>query len=435
MWSQFKSSLESIRDQALDAYADLQGATANQPGGASTSRRNLSSLASSFGAAHGIVVEFSDRSVRVMEQIAEGGYSTVFLGEDVVVDVPSSAATVRPRRYAVKRIACGGKDQLDEAKKEIDVMERLGSHATTTTATATTTTATTTASNVLPLLGWTRTRGGDLDYVYMLFDLYDGNVWDVIQSRIQVGRYLSEDELCGVFRQLCLALDAMHAAGMAHRDVKPHNILLKDVDSYPYGKWSKVSSSPAVLMDFGSVTDERVVIEDRKSALQTQENAERYSTAPYRAPELWDVASSCVIDGRVDVWAAGCVLYYMMVGETPFERISNQAGGSLMLSILNGSFTWPDRNKVELSDKYVGIVEACLAVDPAARPTIREVLAMIDGGRHGIVRRVRTVEETAGEPVSVEPLGAPLQRPDAVPPAPPVPTASGTDAVPNLIDL
>jgi len=314
-------------------------------------------------------------------------------------------------------------------------MERLGSHATTTTATATTTTATTTASNVLPLLGWTRTRGGDLDYVYMLFDLYDGNVWDVIQSRIQVGRYLSEDELCGVFRQLCLALDAMHAAGMAHRDVKPHNILLKDVDSYPYGKWSKVSSSPAVLMDFGSVTDERVVIEDRKSALQTQENAERYSTAPYRAPELWDVASSCVIDGRVDVWAAGCVLYYMMVGETPFERISNQAGGSLMLSILNGSFTWPDRNKVELSDKYVGIVEACLAVDPAARPTIREVLAMIDGGRHGIVRRVRTVEETAGEPVSVEPLGAPLQRPDAVPSAPPVPTASVPDAVPNLIDL
>jgi len=98
MWSQFKSSLESIRDQALDAYADLQGATANQPGGASTSRRNLSSLASSFGAAHGIVVEFSDRSVRVMEQIAEGGYSTVFLGEDVVVDVPSSAATVRRER-------------------------------------------------------------------------------------------------------------------------------------------------------------------------------------------------------------------------------------------------------------------------------------------------------------------------------------------------
>ena len=440
MWSQFKSSLESIRDQALDAYADLQGATANQPGGASTttSRRNLSSLASSFGAAHGIVVEFSDRSVRVMEQIAEGGYSTVFLGEDVVVDGPSSAAPVRPRRYAVKRIACGGKDQLDEAKKEIGVMERLSSHATATTATATTATATT-ATNVLPLLGWTRTRGGDLDYVYMLFDLYDGNVWDVVQSRIQVGRYLSEDELDGVFRQLCLALDAMHAAGMAHRDVKPHNILLKDVDSYPYGKWSKVSSSPAVLMDFGSVTDERVVIQDRKSALQTQENAERYSTAPYRAPELWDVASSCVVDGKVDVWAAGCVLYYMMVGETPFERISNQAGGSLMLSILNGSFTWPDRNKVELSDKYVGIVEACLAVDPAARPTIREVLAMVDGGGHGVVQRARerararTFEASAGEPVSLEPLGAPL--PDAVPPAPPVPTASVPDAVPNLIDL
>ena len=361
MWNQFKNSLSSIRDQALQAYDDFQ--QASQPGSASSSRRNLSQSSSSFGGSANLI-QFQDRTVRVLEQIAEGGYSTVFLGEDAA-DVPSTTAA--PRRYAVKRIACGGKDQLAEAKKEIDVMERLGSHA----------------ACVLPLLGYTRTRGsrhGDLEYVYMLFDLYDGNMWDVVQSRVRVGRYLSEEELGGVFRQLCLALDAMHSAGMAHRDVKPHNIILKNVDSYPYGKWSKVAASPAVLMDFGSVVAERVVISDRQAALQTQEEAERYSTAPYRAPELWDVSSSCVIDGKVDVWAAGCVLYYMMVGETPFERISNQAGGSLMLSVLNGSFTWPENNAVwNKSTKYAAIVNACLAVDPAARPTIREVLAMVDG--------------------------------------------------------
>jgi hypothetical protein len=67
----------------------------------------------------------------------------------------------------------------------------------------------------------------------------------------------------------------------------------------------------------------------------------------------------------------------MMVGETPFERISNQAGGSLMLSVLNGSYTWPEN--LEVSGKYAKIVRACLTVDPAARPTIREVMAMIDG--------------------------------------------------------
>ena len=427
MWSSFKKSLDSIRDQALQVYDE-----AIQP---VQSRRSLGHAASaSFGGSGGPMVQFKDRSVRLLDQLAEGGYSTVFLGEEVVVGAPDARygtgyagsahqGAITPRRYAVKRIACGGTEQLSEAKKEIDVMERLGGVG---------------AASVLPLIGYARTRGerpGDLEYVYMLFDVYDDNLWDVVQSRIRVARYLSEDELAGVFRQLCLALDAMHAAGLAHRDVKPHNLLLKDVDSYPYGKWSKVSASPAVLMDFGSVTEERVVITDRLGALQTQENAERHTTAPYRAPELWDVGSSCVIDGKVDVWAAGCVLYYMMVGETPFERISNQAGGSLMLSVLNGSYTWPEN--LEVSRKYAEIVRVCLTVDPAARPTIREVMAMIDG--EAAVGHPAGSAACEARPVVAEarPVVAEA-RPVVAEARPPTVTnddEAGQKRVPNLIDL
>jgi serine/threonine protein kinase len=39
-----------------------------------------------------------------------------------------------------------------------------------------------------------------------------------------------------------------------------------------------------------------------------QEEAERHATAPYRAPELWDVPSDCTIDERVDSWSLGCLL-------------------------------------------------------------------------------------------------------------------------------
>lgn len=60
---------------------------------------------------------------------------------------------------------------------------------------------------------------------------------------------------------------------------------------------------------------------------------QRHSTAPYRPPELWDVPSSCTIDSKVDVWALGCVLYYMMVGESPFEKAANESGGSLLLAV------------------------------------------------------------------------------------------------------
>jgi len=249
--------------------------------------------------------------IRILQKIAEGGYSCVFVGEDV---------ERQEKTYAVKRIACGGREQMDEAMKEIDVMKRLNH------------------PNILPIRGHAVVPavgpGPASERVFMLFDMYDGNVWDVVQSRVQVGRPLKPAEVDSVCRQLCLALQAMHDAHLSHRDVKPHNIMLKDVNSYPYGKWSDISQAPAVLMDFGSVKPSVVVISDRKSALKTQEDAERFTTAPYRAPELWDVPSGCTIDTKVDVWAVGCVLYYCIVGETPFERSSNEAGGSLMLSIL-----------------------------------------------------------------------------------------------------
>lgn len=305
-----KTYVKDVRDNLVPAYQERI-------------THHVSSWRSGDDSSSGIgsneVIDFGgSMRIRMMQKIAEGGYSCVFVGEELE---RQQGATTTGHKYAIKRIACGGRDQLSEAMKEIDVMKRVRH------------------PNILPIRGHAVVPVGPgggpaSEHVYMLLDMYDGNVWDVVQSRVQVGRPLASKEIYSIFRQLCLGLKAMHEENMCHRDVKPHNIMLKDVCSYPYGRWSDVSQSPAVLMDFGSVTPSIVVISDRKDALQTQEDAERYTTAPYRAPELWDVPSSCVIDSKVDVWAAGCVLYYSIVGETPFERSSNEAGGSLMLSIL-----------------------------------------------------------------------------------------------------
>lgn len=100
-------------------------------------------------------IKIGSKNVRILNKIAEGGYSCVYLAEEVVGEGTSYGGP----RYALKRIACGGREQLAEAKKEIDVMQSL-EHA-----------------NILVLKGHAVVAakagsGPATDIVYMLFDLY-----------------------------------------------------------------------------------------------------------------------------------------------------------------------------------------------------------------------------------------------------------------------
>lgn len=128
----------------------------------------------------------------------------------------------------------------------------------------------------------------------------------------------------------------------------------------------------AVLMDFGSARPARVTVRNRTEALSLQEEAEKLCSAPYRAPELFDVASQCVVDERIDVWSLGCVLYFMLYGCSPFERVLEEAGGSLALAVINGSLTFPspDVHSSELRQ----LVLFCLKTDPQTRPHLHDVM-------------------------------------------------------------
>jgi hypothetical protein len=77
--------------------------------------------------------------------------------------------------------------------------------------------------------------------------------------------------------QVACALAAMHALSppLAHRDVCPRNVLVDD-------------GGDAVLADFGSAVAARVPLRTRTDALRLAELAAQASSAPYRAPELWD---------------------------------------------------------------------------------------------------------------------------------------------------
>ncbi|XP_073854359.1 MAPK/MAK/MRK overlapping kinase isoform X12 [Macaca fascicularis] len=113
----------------------------------------------------------------------------------------------------------------------------------------------------------------------LICELMDMNIYELIRGR----RYpLSEKKIMHYMYQLCKSLDHIHRNGIFHRDVKPENILIKDV---------------LKLGDFGSC----------RSVYSKQPYTEYISTRWYRAPE-------CLLtDGfytyKMDLWSAGCVFY------------------------------------------------------------------------------------------------------------------------------
>jgi tRNA A-37 threonylcarbamoyl transferase component Bud32 len=105
-----------------------------------------------------------------------------------------------------------------------------------------------------------------------------------------------------ISRQVGRALDAAHAGGLVHRDVKPSNVLL-DVTEHVY------------LADFGLT---RRHAEDGAFPGDGQS----LGTLAYLAPEQIEGAGA---DGRADVYALGCLLFECLTGQKPFEEASSLA--------------------------------------------------------------------------------------------------------------
>jgi len=149
------------------------------------------------------------------------------------VDLVEEEAT--GRLMALKRIACHGPQDEASALREVEVHRQV-KHP-----------------NLIELLGHRvlTLRGAQLgpsSELQLLLPYYDrGSLAYELERRQQGGNHISERLLLILFKQVTEAVNAMHQAGFAHRDIKPHNVLL-------------TNDFCAVLMDLGSATAAKVQV-------------------------------------------------------------------------------------------------------------------------------------------------------------------------------
>ncbi len=260
-------------------------------------------------------------SYRIERELGGGAMSRVFLAEEiklgrkVVIKVlpPELAASVSTDRF----------------RREIQLAAQL-QH-----------------SHIVPVLA--SDSAGSLLYYTMPFVAGES-----LHARLARHGALEIRDALRIWTDLLDALEYAHSRGVIHRDIKPANILL--------------SERNALVADFGIARAIEAAAGDAKATA----TGLAIGTPAYMAPE--QVTGDRDADHRVDIYAAGLVMYEMLEGRSPFN---GETAREIMLARLGGE---PRRvSRPDCLPELAELVLSCLAKDPATRPaSAAAVLARLE---------------------------------------------------------
>jgi eukaryotic-like serine/threonine-protein kinase len=200
---------------------------------------------------------------QVLHEISRGAMGVVYRAEDLGLGRPVALKTLRP-----------------DLARDQNFVERFRAEASTLAALR--------HENLVQVYAF----GIDGDDVYFVMELVEGEpLDDRIELARHEGKMMPYDEIAHVIAQVGNALDAMHRAGILHRDVKPANILLDRV------------RSRAVLVDVG--------IAKRRGT-----PTDPAGTPGYTAPEVFTGATE---GAQADVYGLAATTYTLLTTEVPFR--------------------------------------------------------------------------------------------------------------------
>jgi len=285
---------------------------------------------------------------RIERELGEGGMATVYLAADLKHDRQVAIKVLRPELAAV----IGADRFLSEIK----------------------TTANLQHPHILPLFD----SGAADSFLFYVMPYVQG---ETVRDRIDREKQLPIADAVRIASEVAAALDYAHRHGVIHRDIKPENILLHD--------------GSALVADFGIA-----LAASKAGGTRMTETGMSLGTPHYMSPE--QAMGEREITARSDVYALGCVLYEMLLGEPPFTGPTAQSiVAKVMTEKPAGLIARRERIPPEVEDTVLTALEKL----PADRfASAAEFAAALQGHGTGPVRRVPPPGSAASLPRRLAPV-------------------------------
>ncbi|NKB88329.1 MAG: protein kinase [Acidobacteria bacterium] len=270
---------------------------------------------------------------QLQERIAIGGMGEIWRA--------SHRFLARPA--AVKVIQADKVDPLDQGAAS-SVLERFEREAQAT--------ATLESLHTVRVYDFGRTDHGEFYYAMELLNGFD------CEQLIERFGPIRPARAIHLLLQACDSLAEAHQLGQVHRDVKPSNIFLCKIG---------LTYDVVKVLDFGLVT--RAGSEETRDARLQEEGMA--GTPAYMAPE--QVLAVTTIDERADLYALGCVAYWMLTGHTVFDI--DRPLAMAVAHVKAPPMPPSRRTEMHIPKELEAIIMRCLEKDPKRRPASAQELA------------------------------------------------------------
>jgi len=265
-------------------------------------------------------------SYKLVELLGRGGMGEVWRAEHRLLARPAAIKLIQP-----EVLGCS------DSKETVIVKRRFEREAQAT--------AMLSSPHTIDLYDFGLTEDGAFYYVMELLQGVD------LETLVDKYGPVSSERAAYLLAQVCSSLEEAHQSGLVHRDIKPANIY-----TCRYG----LDYDFIKVLDFGIVKSTGELTEQTKL---TNVNGAT-GTPGFMAPEI---ALGKEVDARADIYAVGCVGYWLLTGKLVFEEETFIA--TMLAHAQKAPVPPSSRSEIAIPPQLEKLVMSCLEKEPQRRPS------------------------------------------------------------------